>query len=135
VKIGGGKSERYTFDFDYVRNQAKTIPGGTDKTKSGYPHEYHNLDHLSWETSPDRAACSSSKTKTLEFPILARMGKKPPMFKFNENKNTSPLSKPGPCRIIKTETGGSFCGIICHIEYNWENPGSETDKGFHECKL
>jgi hypothetical protein len=134
VKVGGGKTEIYTFDYNYVREQAKSIPGGTQTTKTGYPHEYHNLDHQTWATSPNQATCASPKTKTLGFPVLAQKGKKPPPFKYNESKNSSPLSSPGPCRIIKTETGGTFCGIICHIEYNWEKPGSETDKGFNECK-
>jgi hypothetical protein len=133
VKVGGNKVDTYTFDYPHARQMAKEIPAGSSKTKSGYPHEFRNMDGIQWTTSDQRQACMSAKTKTLEFPILTGRGKKPPKFKFNESKGSSADSTPGACRLVVTEVGGSFCGIMCHNEHIASAP-NESEKGFTECR-
>ena len=44
--------------------------------------------------------------------------------------------KPGPCRVVYSETDGHYCGVMCHKEYNDVEGQSSTelDKGFELCK-
>lgn len=122
-KDEAGKQQSVTFSTSSAKTLAKKAPAGTAQTASGYPHEYQNFDNMKWPNSQ----CNSAKVKTLEFPIFTAKNKQNTLYDYTKKKDSN---KPGPCRMVYAQTGGAFCGLMCH-ESMVENDDS---RGFKLCK-
>jgi hypothetical protein len=109
--------KKYSFSENAAKALARKAPAGDAKTLSGYPHIFGNADspQIKW----DNQACMSKKVKTLEFPIFEN-GKEFDWGKKNQQA--------GLCRVVYSQKGGHFCGVMCHRTGNKKDQESRKFK-------
>ncbi|OCL05609.1 hypothetical protein AOQ84DRAFT_413204 [Glonium stellatum] len=137
-----------TISLNSVRTQLSTAPAPTDKGKSGYPHEYRNLDNLipmpkaankaksgypheyygPKETPRERTTSTASSvdstTNLYEYPVQ--------QSGTGYNFDSKPKDDPGPFRAIANQNK-KYKGTICHDgDKDTRNPNAGS---FHLCHL
>ncbi|KAK4203428.1 Ribonuclease/ribotoxin [Triangularia verruculosa] len=104
-----------TFNFARVLDNVQSFPDRETPGRSGYPHEFKNIQGIVWDFNTWR--CSRSGYKPLlEMPVFPDGH----LYPWDERRDSPNGQNPGPARAIYAAPGGTieFCGLIAHVSGN-----------------
>ncbi|RYP17197.1 hypothetical protein DL765_004653 [Monosporascus sp. GIB2] len=99
--------------IDLTLAAANLAAAPTETGRSGYPHEFRNFQGFTWVDY----RCHD-RGPILELPIFADG--------HQYNTDSRPKDRPGEVRLIYTEYGKIFCGVIAHEQGSSGNFGMCT---------